>query len=98
MKKNKTYEKSLHTASSATFCFENEDHTLGNCLRCILLQKEGIEYAGYTVPHPTQSEINLRIQTTGEPAINILKESLNDLSNMCDIMLCTFNNALKSNS
>ncbi|EAA16320.1 RNA polymerases L / 13 to 16 kDa subunit [Plasmodium yoelii yoelii] len=59
------YSQNLKTITHATFCFENEDHTLGNCLRCILLQKEGIEFAGYTVPHPTQAEINLRIQTTG---------------------------------
>ncbi|KNG78063.1 RNA polymerase small subunit [Plasmodium falciparum IGH-CR14] len=66
-----------------------------NCLRCILLQKEGVEFAGYTVPHPTQPEINVRIQTTGKPAIDILKESLDDLGNMCDIMLNKFNEALK---
>ncbi|SBT72394.1 DNA-directed RNA polymerases I and III subunit RPAC2, putative [Plasmodium malariae] len=91
-----TYFEDLRTLTQATFCFENEDHTLGNCLRCILLQKEGIEFAGYTVPHPTQAEINLRIQTTGEPAINILKESLDDLAHMCDIMLDKFNNTLKN--
>ncbi|GAW83064.1 RNA polymerase small subunit [Plasmodium gonderi] len=90
----KKYSEQLRTLTHATFCFENEDHTLGNCLRCILLQKEGVEFAGYTVPHPTQAEINLRIQTTGEPAINILKDSLDDLSNICDIMLAKFNDAL----
>ncbi|CAD2093601.1 DNA-directed RNA polymerases I and III subunit RPAC2, putative [Plasmodium vinckei] len=92
----KAYFQNLKTITHATFCFENEDHTLGNCLRCILLQKEGIEFAGYTVPHPTQAEINLRIQTTGEPAINILKDSLDDLSNICSIMLDKFNDALEN--
>ncbi|SCM02726.1 DNA-directed RNA polymerases I and III subunit RPAC2, putative [Plasmodium chabaudi chabaudi] len=93
---DKAYFQNLKTITHATFCFENEDHTLGNCLRCILLQKEGIEFAGYTVPHPTQAEINLRIQTTGEPAINILKDSLDDLSNICTIMLDKFNDALEN--
>ncbi|CXI54508.1 DNA-directed RNA polymerases I and III subunit RPAC2, putative [Plasmodium berghei] len=92
----KSYFQNLKTITHATFCFENEDHTLGNCLRCILLQKEGIEFAGYTVPHPTQAEINLRIQTTGKPAINILKDSLDDLSNICTILLEKFKNALES--
>ncbi|CDU85129.1 hypothetical protein YYC_03001 [Plasmodium yoelii 17X] len=90
------YSQNLKTITHATFCFENEDHTLGNCLRCILLQKEGIEFAGYTVPHPTQAEINLRIQTTGKPAINILKDSLDDLSNICTILLDKFKDALES--
>ncbi|CAG9476102.1 DNA-directed RNA polymerases I and III subunit RPAC2, putative [Plasmodium vivax] len=91
----KNYYEHMRTLTHATFCFENEDHTLGNCLRCILLQKEGVEFAGYTVPHPTQAEINLRIQTTGEPAINILKDSLDDLSNICDIMLNKFDSVVK---
>ncbi|EUD65975.1 RNA polymerase Rpb3/Rpb11 dimerization domain-containing protein [Plasmodium inui San Antonio 1] len=91
----KNYYEDMRTMTHATFCFENEDHTLGNCLRCILLQKEGVEFAGYTVPHPTQAEINLRIQTTGEPAINILKDSLDDLSNICDIMLNKFDSVVK---
>ncbi|CRG95671.1 DNA-directed RNA polymerase I/III subunit, putative [Plasmodium gallinaceum] len=94
MEEKKNFEN-LKTLTHATFCFESEDHTLGNCLRCILLQKEGVEFAGYTVPHPTQAEINVRIQTTGKPALNILKESLDDLSNICDIMLNKFNDVLK---
>ncbi|ETW16237.1 hypothetical protein PFFVO_04771 [Plasmodium falciparum Vietnam Oak-Knoll (FVO)] len=55
----KKYYENLKNLTHATFCFENEDHTLG------------------------------------KPAIDILKESLDDLGNMCDIMLNKFNEALK---
>ncbi|SCP06259.1 DNA-directed RNA polymerases I and III subunit RPAC2, putative [Plasmodium ovale] len=92
------YYENLKHLTHATFCFENEDHTLGNCLRYILLQKEGVEFAGYTVPHPTQAEINLRIQTTGEPAVNILMDSLSDLFQVCNIMMTKFQFALDSAS
>ncbi|SBS87573.1 RNA polymerase small subunit, putative [Plasmodium ovale curtisi] len=75
--------------------------------------KEGVEFAGYTVPHPTQAEINLRIQTTvsastatyasyntlaGEPAVNILMDSLSDLFQVCNIMMTKFQFALDSAS
>ena len=40
------------TAQSATFIFGNEDHTLGNTLRYILMQRTETDFCGYSVPHP----------------------------------------------
>ena len=37
---------------SSTFVFGNEDHTLGNSLRHVLMQREEVEFCGYSVPHP----------------------------------------------
>ena len=53
---------------SATFAFENEDHTLGNSLRYMLMKSPHVAFCGYSVPHPSEPKMNLRLQTNGEHA------------------------------
>ena len=40
--------------SSRTFAVADEDHTLGNALRHVLIQNEAVSFAGYSVPHPSE--------------------------------------------
>jgi DNA-directed RNA polymerase subunit L len=40
-----------------TFAIGNEDHTLGNALRHVLMQNADVEFAGYSVPHPVRAMI-----------------------------------------
>ena len=47
----------------ATYIFNNEDHTLGNLLRTVLSGHSNVEFVGYSIPHPSESKINLRLQT-----------------------------------
>jgi DNA-directed RNA polymerase I and III subunit RPAC2 len=72
--------KSGDSSTNATFIFGNEDHTLGNALRHILIQKSETEFCGYSVPHPYEPKMNIRLQTRQFPAIKVLKDGLNDLS------------------
>ncbi|KAJ8028810.1 DNA-directed RNA polymerases I and III subunit RPAC2 [Holothuria leucospilota] len=73
-----------------TFVLEGEDHTLGNALRYIIMKNPDVEFCGYGVPHPSENKINLRIQSRGPPAVEILKKGLLDLSQVCDHVLTTF--------
>jgi DNA-directed RNA polymerase I and III subunit RPAC2 len=50
-------------AGSRTFAIGDEDHTLGNCLRHVLIQNQKIAFAGYSVPHPSEPVVHLRVQT-----------------------------------
>ena len=50
---------------SSTFVIRGEDHTLGNALRYVLMRSPGVVFAGYTVPHPMESKIHVRVQTDG---------------------------------
>lgn len=43
----------------------DEDHTLGNALRHVLMQNAEVDFCGYSVPHPSEPKMNLRLQTTG---------------------------------
>lgn len=68
--------------TAASFEFEEEDHTLGNALRYMIMKKyidppqnnafaakcpcsPEVELCGYSIPHPSEAKMNLRIQTYG---------------------------------
>lgn len=48
--------------ANATFSFYKEDHTLGNLLRNTLIKNKEVEFCAYTVPHPSEPFMNVRIQ------------------------------------
>ncbi|XP_055680545.1 probable DNA-directed RNA polymerases I and III subunit RPAC2 [Lutzomyia longipalpis] len=79
-----------------TFVFENEDHTLGNALRSIIVRYPEVVFVGYTIPHPAESTLNFRIQTTPSVrAIDILRRGLQDLEAVCDVTLEKFDAAMQ---
>lgn len=79
---------------ASTFSLMDEDHTLGNSLRYVLNHDPRVEFCGYTVPHPSENRVNIRIQTTGMPAKDVLKDALQDLIVMCQHVRTTFDNAV----
>ena len=76
---------------SRTFIIGNEDHTIGNSLRHVLIQNSNtVEFAGYSVPHPSEPLVNIRVQThadCGKTAVQALQESCNTLHEQCQIVL-----------
>ena len=79
-----------------TFIFGNEDHTFGNPLRHILMQNPDTDFCGYSVPHPYEPRLNLRLQTNGErSSMDVLISGLTELESLCNIMESKFNNALE---
>ena len=81
--------------TSRTIVLGDEDHTLGNALRHVLMNDARVDFAGYCVPHPSEPFVHLRIQsninttTTEQPltAIEALKEACATLASQCDIVL-----------
>lgn len=51
---------------AASFQIEQEDHTLGNSLRYFINKNPDVEFCGYTIPHPSETKMNIRIQTWGK--------------------------------
>lgn len=63
-----------------TYVFKKENHTLGNALRSMLLTNPQVLFAGYTIPHPAEDQMHLRIQTAPDYlAQTALKKALVDL-------------------
>ena len=87
----------LQTAESsrnATFRFHEETHTVGNALRHILARKPETEYVAYTIPHPSEPYLNLRLQTYDEPAQTVLLDGLRTLGDVADCILAEFERAV----
>ena len=77
--------------SCMTFVLHGEDHTLGNALRHIIMKNPDTTFCGYAVPHPSERKINLRIQSReGKPAVDVLKEGLGQLKDVCSHVVKTF--------
>lgn len=73
--------------TSASFQIANEDHTLGNVLRYIIMKNPDVEFCGYSIPHPSEDFLNIRIQTYGDiTAVDALKKGLQDMLDMCDVV------------
>lgn len=69
---------------AASFQILDEDHTLGNALRYMIMKNSEVEFCGYSIPHPSENKLNLRIQTYGGmTAVEALHKGLDDLSDLC---------------
>mmetsp|Transcript_34289 Transcript_34289/g.39037 ORF Transcript_34289/g.39037 Transcript_34289/m.39037 type:complete len:147 (+) Transcript_34289:161-601(+) len=88
------------TSGAATFVIGNEDHTLANALRHILMNNtDTVEFAGYAVPHPQDPKVHIRVQTwpnrnrdgTSEynrkSAAEALQEACTTLDTQCQYVL-----------
>jgi DNA-directed RNA polymerases I and III subunit RPAC2 len=73
----------------ATFCIRDEDHTLGNALRYVIMKKyfvlisPSVLFCAYSIPHPSEYLLNLRIQTDNTiTAVDAFHQGLNDLESL----------------
>mmetsp|Transcript_12465 Transcript_12465/g.12549 ORF Transcript_12465/g.12549 Transcript_12465/m.12549 type:complete len:110 (+) Transcript_12465:14-343(+) len=80
---------------STTFVLGNEDHTLGNSLRHILMQRRETEFCGYSVPHPYEPKMNIRLQTQEKSAREVFIIGLKEMEEMCDILDNVFDSAIE---
>lgn len=86
---------------SATFVLTDEDHTLGNALRYMLMRNPDVSFCGYTVPHPSEAKVHIRVQTdpnTDTTADDAFRESLHSLMAICDHVETTFDASMEAQS
>jgi len=74
------------TDTAASFEFIDEGHTLGNALRYVIMKNSDVEFCAYSIPHPSEPKMNIRIQTYDGHAVDALKKGLADLQDVCDIV------------
>jgi DNA-directed RNA polymerase I and III subunit RPAC2 len=74
--------------TARTFCIGNEDHTLGNSVRHVLMQNRDVHFAGYSVPHPAEPVVHIRVQTSDSTtAAAALKQACQTVYDQCDVVL-----------
>jgi len=85
------------TEDVCTYAIINEDHTLGNAVRYMLSRDKRVMVAGYSIPHPSEQKIHLRVQTFEQiPTATVLKDSLSNIIDVSDHILDTFDAAEKT--
>ncbi|KAJ5986712.1 hypothetical protein N7451_011077 [Penicillium sp. IBT 35674x] len=73
--------------TAASFQFEGEGHTMGNALRFAIMKNPAVDFCGYTIPHPSDAKMHLRIQTSDSTtALEALEKGFNDLMDLCDVV------------
>lgn len=73
-----------------TFVLRDEDHTLGNSLRYVLARNPDVKFCGYSIPHPSENILKIRVETFNQPAVNVFKKGLKDLRAIADHLKTTF--------
>ncbi|CAI5756009.1 unnamed protein product [Candida verbasci] len=87
---------SSEDGTSASFQILEEDHTLGNALRYIIMKNPEVEFCGYSIPHPSENKLNIRIQTYGNiSAVEALHQGLDNLCELCCVIEDKFAEKLK---
>jgi DNA-directed RNA polymerase I and III subunit RPAC2 len=57
---------------------------MGNTLRQTISANPVVDFCGYSVPHPAENKMRIRIQAKkGENIIDIMKQGLDDLTQWC---------------
>jgi DNA-directed RNA polymerase I and III subunit RPAC2 len=80
--------------TTGTIRLHGEDHTFGNCIRYVLAAQPSTDFVGYSIPHPSEHLINLRLQTRGGVKVReAMEAACSLLEAMCDRMLETFDAA-----
>ncbi|KAJ9502115.1 RNA polymerase subunit AC19 [Exophiala xenobiotica] len=99
MEELEDYEKGeelLLDGTKKLVIIEKEDHTLGNALRYFVNKNSDVEFCGYTIPHPSETKMNIRIQTwedTKTTAVDALRKGLIDMMEACDVISEKFTEA-----
>ncbi|CAH1418233.1 unnamed protein product [Lactuca virosa] len=74
--------------------FEKLRFLVQNGTRFTLNQDPRVTLCGYSIPHPSEAKVNIRVQTTGDPAKEVLKDSCQDLMMICQHVRSTFEQAV----
>ena len=84
---------------SQTFTINDEDHTLANALRYMIMKNPNVLFCGYTIPHPSEIKVNFRIQTNkNETALEALAKGLRDLNEVCAHVMQTFEKSVQEHA
>lgn len=74
------YKRDEKIPDAGTFQIMNEDHTIGNLVRMQLHEDRCVVFAGYRIPHPLESKLQIMIQSNGQKTpIQAMDHTLDDL-------------------
>ncbi|KAK6462447.1 hypothetical protein DFJ63DRAFT_156705 [Scheffersomyces coipomensis] len=97
LEKIKLLPGSSDDGTAASFQIIDEDHTLGNAIRYIIMKNPEVEFCGYSIPHPSENKLNIRIQTYGNiTALEALHQGLDNLAELCTVIEDRFSEKIEA--
>ena len=81
-----------------SFCYSHsgEDHTFGNTIRYILATQPTTDFVGYSIPHPSEHVIHLRLQTNPPATVRTaMAAACTILEEISDVILERFEEAVE---
>jgi DNA-directed RNA polymerase I and III subunit RPAC2 len=78
---------------NCTYSFTGEDHTLGNLLRYVLMKDTETLFCGYSVPHPSEDIMNVRLQTHTNKTDIVLNNAFDNIIKINNILKNKFKSA-----
>ena len=70
--------------AARTYIFWRRGPHLGNALRHVLMRQKDVEFCGYSVPHPPEPFVHVRLQTTARRRATCSTTGLKQLGGICD--------------
>ena len=81
--------------TSGSFLFEGETHTMGNALRQTIVANPNVDFCAYSVPHPAEAKMRLRIQCNESTnIIEAIDQGLDNFSQWCQNVESEFDAAI----
>lgn len=88
-------EDTIKDDKCSSFTIIDEDDTLGNSLKNILLKHPDVIFCGYCIPHPSESKITFRVQTNSLSAVQVFKEGVAMLHDISNVAIQKLDEAIK---
>jgi len=83
-------------ARNATFILTHQDHTLANSLRYVLAKNPDVDFVGYSIPHPSDPKVNIRLQTKRGAATDVFQQGLEQLQEITAHIQMSFDAAMSN--
>jgi DNA-directed RNA polymerase I and III subunit RPAC2 len=83
----------------STYEIRSESHTMGNSLRWALSKNKKVNFCGYTIPHPSENALHLRVQTVAVDdvaAAEVMEDSFDTLEKIFHHMIATYETSVRS--
>jgi DNA-directed RNA polymerase I and III subunit RPAC2 len=64
----------------------------------MMARNRDVQFVGYSIPHPSEAKLNLRVQTYQKHTHEAVKDGLIDLIDVCEHIKATYKQAVEEAS
>ncbi|ONK57681.1 uncharacterized protein A4U43_C09F2980 [Asparagus officinalis] len=87
-------ETAVSVAAAAALLLNPNHFSMVCARRLVSCFSPRVVFCGYSIPHPSDNRVNIRVQTTGDSAKDVFKDSLQNLMFICQHVRTTFDKSV----